>query len=1458
MTSDTFRDILRRSVIAIASGKFDATGKYPELNVQTELNSLYEWLCDPALGERRFDSSRFKSLAQNPSFDEIKSHLTGRCGGQLKRSFSDSDALVVYVTGHGDIDKGAHYTVLKESDPAALSSTALPTIEMLRWLAEHQGLDNVLLIIDLCHAGHILEEVSAGLRRELPDQWIALLTTSDDAAAKVGAFTNSVSEALDALREGSDRYNTPDEPYLDSSIFIKHVKERLEKRHQTLQPLKDPYRISCCLPNPKYDPALPARVETAPARQDLAALQAVVQQDVVTHWGPRARVLPAEDGTGWAFTGRSLLVGRLIEFATGPSGTLVVSGRAGSGKSAVLARLVTCSDPLFRETHGELIARTQPVPPEGAVDVAVLATGKTAEQIATQISWALGASIAEPSPETERLDALLDAIDSSVKRREETVTVVIDALDEASDPVGLVLSVLGRLNPAGQPKMRLIVGVRSSGGISESRDSHQFRELADLVTEALSAERIPVDGGPYWQPGDLANYVEQILLQHSSPYSNRTRMARHVATVIENRAGRSYLLAMLVATQLIELPEPVDSDYRVNQLIAGGVADILDHDLRKSLTNPTDRMRAGLLLSASALAFGRGIPWRDNIWPIVANTIAPSQQRLARDIERHRLSAFLVRDTEVEDKDVEWLLKHRIGGYLVRDSEDGITVYRPFHEELRASLTRHIDHRGRYSPPEVSGLHISVKRANHIIARRLASLVESSPHLPPPAYIRRHLADHASAGGILDDTILTVETLPYLDETRLSHQLRLTEAPRQSAMWWMLSAWRGIRHRWSWESPEANAAALDMALTAITGLAPRRSSRPGPTWRPRWAKWAWGGTVISSEDRGPASIAFGTVEDREVLATGAVRRVRLWDAATGQALGLPMETPDHVDALWMATVQGMPCVAVASGDTISVWDAATGVLRQRHRLSAPAITFGVLHDRAVAVTRGGHRGDVWLLDVATGDRVYGPFAYGATVQAAALTSDISGGCRMAIGRQDGLVEHWTISHQGILKGPEIEAGAAIKAMDWAVIGLRPILATATVNGVAQLWDPDTGERVGQPCLHDTGIRDIALAGGDLMLLATATLDGAATIWDPLAGVRHEPLPHPMGVQTLAFGNIDGRAMLATASSDGITRLWDPARPSGIQIAVRGRIRGIALSNYRDQILVAASGDNAAYVWSGKDGQPVAEISLESARSARSRGDLSANVALGAIHGRPVLAIEYLGDIRLYDMHPRREIPAISSYTYLPKWGYAQLRSLCIDRNRALFAVASDSSQPISIIDLIHRKALGTLPDSTGADALVFLPGPERSRVAAVFRDRVQLYDPAAVEMSGSPIATTSTTKHLAVSSIDGNDLLAICNQSGVQLRRITDGETFGRPVVTSSPPQAVAFGRVNGRDLLLTAHYATLRAWNPRTGRLIAELPFGTSINSLAVISTPNGGLFAAVGGPGIAVAELYEPPSRP
>ena len=633
--------VRRRHYIAIATDTFDA---FPPLAVAAEVKTFRDWVTDASLADRQFSDAGYEELAQRPSYQQIRARLADDA------LFNEGDAVVLYVTGHGMSEQEMHWVVLHHSKPGALSRTALATSDLVQWLASYREMAHVLIVIDVCQAGGVAKDLSAALLQDVPREWVLLLTTPVGVDAKVGAFTGVLDEVLTEFRNGTAEGSNDVEPYLPPHVLIAQLTKRLwEKHRQELVTPRFPYLPSVCLPNPRFDTSRIATVATTSARRDLAFLQS----ELDSYWSQRA---PVVANRGAVFTGRRKLMTRLIDFAAGAPGTLVVAGRAGCGKSAVLARLVTCSDAIFRERYADLLAAAEPVPPEGAVDVAVLATGKTQDQIAKQIGESLGVT----PPREATLDAWIAAISKTIDDRDAPVTVVIDALDEASDPAAVTLTLLERLNPVGRARLRLVVGVRSS---ASSSDADSGRELADVVTTALAAFRLNADADEFWEQQDLAHYTGQLLARGDKPNAAERALADQIA----EKAARSFFLAGLVARHFAE--QRGAGRVRKSELdavIARGIRELVVQDLERTIPDPAQRARALLLLRAASLAFGRGIPWR-TLWALVATAIADD-------------------GLTVTQNDVAWLLTQRASGYLVRDLEDGVVVYRPFHDHLRSEL----------------------------------------------------------------------------------------------------------------------------------------------------------------------------------------------------------------------------------------------------------------------------------------------------------------------------------------------------------------------------------------------------------------------------------------------------------------------------------------------------------------------------------------------------------------------------------------------------------------------------------------------------------------------------------------------------------------------------------------------------------------------------------------------------
>ena len=348
----------------------------------------------------------------------------------------------------------------------------------------------------------------------------------------------------------------------------------------------------------------------------------------------------------------------------------VVTGMAGTGKSAALARLVTLSDLGFCAQHPDLIVSADLRPPIGAVGAAVLGTGKFPNDVLGQILEAFTGS--RPSAGASLAD-LRTIWWAWLNTQDDPVTVVLDALDEAQHPATLLTEVLAQLNPpnATAPRVRLIVGIRSPGGPD---DSPGGGALADQAEQVLAATRLRVDESPCGRT--RSSPATPTACSPASPdrptcpagaLHPATMLLRGaVAETIGARAGKSFLITRIAATSLAyRAQRTVPEDPHLLATLDDGVLGVFRADLHVSL-KPADRKRAVDLLRAVAFAYGAGLPWRQ-IWPLVAN-------------------AVIDRPGTYGDGDIAWLLTSRIGAYLVTDQEDGVTVYRPFHDALRTTL----------------------------------------------------------------------------------------------------------------------------------------------------------------------------------------------------------------------------------------------------------------------------------------------------------------------------------------------------------------------------------------------------------------------------------------------------------------------------------------------------------------------------------------------------------------------------------------------------------------------------------------------------------------------------------------------------------------------------------------------------------------------------------------------------
>ncbi|TDV36830.1 hypothetical protein CLV71_13036 [Actinophytocola oryzae] len=651
--------------------------------IDDQVAAVAEWLADPDLGDRAFTEEERRHLSpvnRREVYDFVAEH-------DLHELDLD-DVLVLYVTGHGRRrPSGTHFLCVPDTDEERMLATAVRTSDLVAAVLDSEA-EHVLVIVDSCGSGALDHELS-GLVQDLSEsrrrlRTLAVVTSAQfDQNPRIGEFARVLRTFRERLRTaaGIDRdLLTFDEFAAELAAAARHHGDVLTPVQVWPRPGhgSDP---TPCLPNPAYR-HWERLLE--PAREQLAPPGAVT----AGYWLDRASGRMSADDLGWYFTGRREPLTRLTGFLRDGTGVLVVTGGTGTGKSAVVSSVVMLSDPLFRDDE-RYVAAVESMPEaglhdvaEGAVDVAVLARNKAAGRIAVEILAALDNRDRHSSATPTDVVSAIDELRGHLLARPGPVTVVVDGLDEAVHPTGVVVEVLGPLarlvRPDGARAVRLVVGVRSERP-TPGHDSAPAA-LVELLRHVATAggEAAPVVLRVDEEPGvttDIVGYVTRLLLADGdSPYRGDPDAAARAAAVVAAHVTPSFLDARIAAAWLRDRPGIQDLDAPDwLATLADGTCGLLRDDLAVVAEHTglsAERLLA--VLRASAFALGSGLPWSD-VWPAVSAAVMDIDVALLEDV--WDVGAY-----------IETIRNSRLNGYLVADVEDERIVYRPSHERLAEVL----------------------------------------------------------------------------------------------------------------------------------------------------------------------------------------------------------------------------------------------------------------------------------------------------------------------------------------------------------------------------------------------------------------------------------------------------------------------------------------------------------------------------------------------------------------------------------------------------------------------------------------------------------------------------------------------------------------------------------------------------------------------------------------------------
>jgi WD40 repeat protein len=1473
--------IRRRELAAIATATYDRD-LFPKLpQVVQEVELITAWLTDEKLGERRF-TQVYKELTDDPSLRKIQDRFMNPPRGER---WDNTSAAVLYITGHGVVHGGRHYVALSETEGSNLDGTAIDTGQLLRWL-NSRDLEHLLVIIDVCFAGQMTKEM-AGWPEAPKENWLVLASALAHQKAGLGALTGAISVFLRTAAE----FNTHAQ-YLTVGLFVDAINEQLppgqkvERIYKGRLPEKGVDRDQdrerhVCLPNPAYKPR-DELVPLAPARQDLA-----LPIELLSLHNRVNGDMPSADTPGWLFTGRKQLMRDLISAARSP-GVTMITGSAGSGKSTALSRLVTLSDPGFRDQYQHELAGVPAalLPPPGIVDVALSAQGKSNRVVITQICYDLGV-LGRTGSLDDPVQRNLAALSEYLAAGEAPVTIVIDALDEAEQRAELVMRVLGPLVREHPRRLCLLVGVRSPGGetVAEARGEPGEEPLRDLIATELGARQIPADDGQRWSPGDFTTFVRNILTNtktntKNSPYRNAgPAAAEDVADVISTHSGRSYLVAQVAAQSAASRSEVLaPDDPALLAALNGKLVGVFREDLQTRL-HPRNWRRGIALLRALAFARGTGLP-RRRIWPTVATAVD------AEDGAGHQYG----------DADIQWLLGSGLSAYLRTGQEDDLTVYRLMHDELREMLRYHWREllipvpqaTTELGPPaadeEIRAIEARIAEELHNLARVKPSVAVDQA---VPSYIRRHLAEHALDGGVLEECV-PLPFLPYLDLARLRTAVGASPDRRQleEDLPW-LPVIRQVAHLWDWDRRARNAAAIAMwaELNEHGLLGPAREPGPvGGPWRVNWAVRPPDlGNVLGHHREIVLAAATAELSDGPIALTGGQDGLlHIWDLSTGahyrdrEPIETSAETGDNKAILSVATTRlpdGRTVAVTGGGDgSVRVWDLPSG-----RALGAPlpgggerilAVMTATLPGQRAVVSAADEAGTIRTWDLTSREPVGVPVPCGpglARGLAAASVGEQTLG--LATGTDSGL-QLWDLA-TGLLAGERltghplaaepgtgtVQGGSVIGSVTLAG---RPVAITGNGDGLL-LWDLRARQAIRQRLSGDDGqIRSLAIAQRDDRITAVTGGSTTVQVWDLLAGqpVGELLTGHDGTVDALAVAGEAGGSLLAVSGSrDKSVRVWDvpdAALSRGRPSQQIGVVEAVATARSSDGTAVAFTcSHTTVQMWNlDHAGEPVPLPEYDSAVVSVTTAELPEGILAIAGHWDGTISAWWA-----YDGAP-------VSRAKIGDLGAAASLATATLGNGLPVVLAGGWDGDIRLWDPLAGIPVGE-PLSGHTDVVVAVrvaTSPEgRTLVISGSKDRhVRVHDLSAHLDPGLPVPdrpvdadTEAEVASLAVVKLaGGRACVAVGGEDGVvRLLDLRDGAPVGEWQACSGAVTAVAAGQLpDGRVVVFAGGEESLvQAWEAGAGQPIGEaLPVPGPVRALAFQPERSS---LVVGGTGVAVA---------
>ncbi|MFF4086915.1 caspase family protein [Streptomyces nigra] len=621
------------------------------------------------------------AVSANPTSAELRQELSA---WSRRARLGPDDVVVAYFSGHGALHQDRHY-LLGADDGDDFPYTAIPGTDLVGMVANSLA-GSALVVIDTCYPGatardavRALVELGGTPSPGGGGTWVLAAAQSTE-QAEHGALVRALCDVVAGPSAGArQRYLSMEQ--VTEGINRYFDTHGIHQRAVTASMATG--EASPFFPNPAYVPGLP------PDSLDIPSVVRL-RREQHDHFMSRSRGVTHASEPGDFFIGRVQAlraVANWLSSSRGEDELLVVTGSAGSGKSALLGRVLALMD---LDSTARLSVPPGALPPTGLSVIAMNCLNRTVEGVVEHLSATLDL----------RSSTLSDVL-AALATRTDPVVILLDGLDEASDSDRIIADVVAPLGTL--PAVRLIVGTRRPLIASLGQDVHV----------------IDLDAPEYTEDADLRGYVRLLLEGRGSEpdggrsgwYRTHPAGAAADAEAIAQGARGSFSMAQLLTRAVLHGEVPNDdlsilSSLGADELFARYLDDF----------GPHKELAARLLLPL-AYAQGPGLP--SALWAPLADTLA---------------------DTPCTEADVRQFLAQTSADALVIGSvtPDG-QLYRLVHEDLAEHLR---------TPGEDEVRHRLLAEA--LVRQVPVSATGERDWSAAHPYIREYLATHAAAGKVLD------------------------------------------------------------------------------------------------------------------------------------------------------------------------------------------------------------------------------------------------------------------------------------------------------------------------------------------------------------------------------------------------------------------------------------------------------------------------------------------------------------------------------------------------------------------------------------------------------------------------------------------------------------------------------------------------------------------------------------